>query len=371
MRARRAPDDVADVGDRVDHRDHTSAHTEDRRQIEHACKEALAGAAPVSVRTQRLGGQRQPERAAATGRGLDPDVPAVQLDDLAAHGQAQPGPGARRRPGRGRRARRSARGCARSRPGRCRPRSASIRGGCGRAQRHDGRRVAAELQRVGQQVLEHARQLALDAAARWAAGRPRRARRPPRSAAPGCRAGPRSAGAGRRVAPGAPRPTRARSSRPSTSRRPWAAAARRWVMISSRWLSTPRSSSAVSWVMAISGSRRSWAAMSAKRSSSACERRSSASSRLRAVMSCTTAEAPTTSPAPVAQRRGREHDVEQAAVLAHPLGLDALDALPARTRRSARSGSRSRRRAPACARTGRRSRRARSRAGAPRRGSSA
>jgi hypothetical protein len=48
--------------------------------------------------------------------------------------------------------------------------------------------------------------------------------------------------------------------------------------------------------MAMSGSRRSCAAMSAKRSSSACERRSSASSRLRAVMSCTTAEAPITSP---------------------------------------------------------------------------
>ena len=79
--------------------------------------------------------------------------------------------------------------------------------------------------------------------------------------------------------------------------------------------------------MAMSGSRRSWAAMSAKRSSSACERRSSASSRLRAVMSWTTAEAPTTSPA-----RSRSGDAvrttsSSAAVLAHPLRLDALDAL--------------------------------------------
>src|SRR5919206_5009455 len=42
-----------------------------------------------SCETAHSGGQREPEGAAAARRGLDPDAPAVQLDDLAADREAE------------------------------------------------------------------------------------------------------------------------------------------------------------------------------------------------------------------------------------------------------------------------------------------
>ena len=176
---------------------------------------------PVRHAHTAHGRQREPEGAAAARRGLDPDAPAVELDDLAADGEPEAGAGRLAVDLPAREELEDAIAVALAHAGAVvghgqGPLARAARG----ADRDDRRRVAAELQRVGEQVLEHARELALDAE--------HGGQRPDLDARAGRldlrrerveQALDHPAQVDGLAPAAAPRPTRARSSSPSTSRR--------------------------------------------------------------------------------------------------------------------------------------------------------